>query len=100
MPECKAKSDTPVIRVLTRHRLFLAMAEKSGKSVSLLTRVRSFRSAVPSYLPIVSYSGSLSAHIPADASEDPRTYSVGYAGLCTPFRLRPILTNGLCGPAD
>ena len=63
MSECKAKTDTPVIRVLISYRLFLAIAQKSDKSVSLLTRVGSYCSAGASYLPIANYSGSLSAHI-------------------------------------
>ena len=44
-------------------------------------------------------SGSLSAHI-FDASGVPHAYSAGYAGLFTPFRLRPALTYGLYGPDD
>ncbi len=33
-------------------------------------------------------------------SDRPHAYSAGYAGLFTPFRLRPTLTDGLCRPDD
>ena len=59
--------------------------------VSLLTHARSFRSAGESYLPMETTVEAFRL-TPGGASELPHTYSVGNAGLCTPFHLRPILT--------
>ena len=80
---------TPVIRVLTAIALSQAMVAFQ-QPVSLLTHARSFRSAGASYLPMETTVEAFRL-TPGGASELPHTYSVGNAGICTPFHLRPAL---------
>ena len=68
--------------------------------VSLLTRVREtddLLRPVPTFPGSIPVAGFRPGKLPSDR---PHAYSAGHAGLFTPFRLHPTLTDGLCRSDD
>ena len=85
-----AQANTCTFQIISIHIRVVSLLTRIMETDHLLRPVPTFPGSIP-------VAGFRPGKPPSDR---PHAYSVGHAGLFTPFRLRPALTDGLCGPGD
>ena len=85
-----AQANTCTFQIISIHIRVVSLLTRIMETDHLLRPVPTFPGSIP-------VAGFRPGKPPSDR---PHAYSVGHAGLFTPFRLRPALTDGFCRPGD